>query len=160
MTNYYSAESLGNFGEEGRDELYGIDTCFDLGHVCVGDLYYASTGGYNVVITKFERFLTYPDDIADFDIFDPTIINDITLSLDPISVKESIHLFPNPSSGELYIQGNENVDKIEIYDLNGQLILNQLNPNSFIDISCLAKQTYIITLYTNESVYQEKLILI
>ncbi|MCH2235529.1 MAG: T9SS type A sorting domain-containing protein, partial [Crocinitomicaceae bacterium] len=80
--------------------------------------------------------------------------------LDPISVKESIHLFPNPSSGELYIQGNENVDKIEIYDLNGQLILNQLNPNSFIDISCLAKQTYIITLYTNESVYQEKLILI
>lgn len=45
-----------------------------------------------------------------------------------------IHLYPNPSSGIFQIESAEKIDKIEIFSLNGQLILATNENTDFIDL--------------------------
>jgi hypothetical protein len=65
---------------------------------------------------------------------------------------EGINLivYPNPVTNTLYIDGLTIIDKAEVYDLNGKLLLpKQLNTKQ-IDISPLAKGIYFIKLTTEE----------
>jgi len=52
----------------------------------------------------------------------------------------------------LNIQSTEIINKVEIYSTGGQLITTIKSPVSSIDISSLAKGTYIIRSYTKEKV--------
>ena len=59
-------------------------------------------------------------------------------------------VYPNPSYNIIFVEGFESTFIVDIYDLNGKLLLSkQLNANQF-DISSLAKGLYFIKLSTAE----------
>ncbi len=51
---------------------------------------------------------------------------------------------PNPAIDFLNISGEQNITSVEIYDLKGQLILNQTNNNKKINVSSLKKGCYLL----------------
>lgn len=69
-----------------------------------------------------------------------------------------IKVYPNPTSKDINISSDSNIDKIEIYNLAGQLI-NQYFPkknNYFIEIQ--HKGTYLISVFTNNELITKKVI--
>jgi hypothetical protein len=72
--------------------------------------------------------------------------------------KIQIKLYPNPTSGLLYIETSQEVQSYEVYNLIGQQLLKG-NVNDNINLKDLSKGTYIIRLTTQEgTVITEKVI--
>lgn len=74
--------------------------------------------------------------------------------------QEKINIYPNPSNGIFNIE-NDNITKIEIFDLVGKLILKQENEFgvSFVDLNHYPKGTYLAKIINkNNQVYTIKLI--
>ena len=74
----------------------------------------------------------------------------------------NISIYPNPTSDILTIrdiQTNSSIgiQKIEILDLSGRLI-KQYNNTSTIDISCLAKGTYLLMYVINDEIVFDRII--
>lgn len=77
-----------------------------------------------------------------------------TLATNSFSFNE-IKIYPNPSKGIFnLLLGNEGAQKIEVYDLNGRLILNQKLANNAIetkiDLSDLSSGIYFVKIISNE----------
>ena len=72
------------------------------------------------------------------------------LAVDQSSLKNGLQVYPNPTSGLLTIQNNNQLKltNVQVYSVTGQLIKSvKLNPtakNSTIDLSTFAKGTYIV----------------
>jgi hypothetical protein len=80
-------------------------------------------------------------------------------SLGVISPVKSLDFsFQNPVDDYLTITSNVKVDKIEIYNLIGILVLNPAPNNHTIDISNLSKGVYLITVYSGTQKSVKKLI--
>jgi hypothetical protein len=66
-----------------------------------------------------------------------------------------INLFPNPTSGDVYIAASESIDYVEIINLSGQLVstqnLNGTN-NSSINIEGLKYGIYFLLIYPDSGV--------
>jgi hypothetical protein len=79
----------------------------------------------------------------------------LTVVVNPSAIGENIAdktimVYPNPSYNIIFVEGFENTVTVDIYDLNGKLLLsNQLNANK-VDINPLAKGLYFIKLSTAE----------
>src|SRR5690606_582996 len=72
--------------------------------------------------------------------------------------KIEIKLYPNPTSGLLYIETSQEIQSYEVYNLIGQRLLSGDYTGS-IDIKDVSKGTYIIRLTTpNGEVFTEKVI--
>ena len=72
---------------------------------------------------------------------------------------QTITVFPNPTTGELYITSHSlHITHIEIFDISGKNLLSHtanLAPQIKIDISHLAKGVYILKIYTgNDTIIQ------
>src|SRR5690606_32633394 len=70
----------------------------------------------------------------------------VTISVDPpLSLsKESLNnfiVYPNPTSGVVYIEGNKSQDEYIVYSVIGEKILTAKNTNE-IDLSHLPKGVY------------------
>lgn len=67
-----------------------------------------------------------------------------------------VRVYPNPTSDVLYIQnkGLDKVQKVEIYNLKGQLVFVSKSANA-IDITSLSAGKYIVLISTNKSTYRE-----
>lgn len=66
------------------------------------------------------------------------------LSIENISNKQSIDIFPNPATDRLNINVSTAVEYLKIYNANGKLVLEMKQPgNRGIDISQLSTGTYI-----------------
>jgi len=67
-----------------------------------------------------------------------------------------VRIYPNPSSDVMFIQNNglDKVNKVEVYNLKGQLVLVSKSNNT-IDITSLSAGKYIILMSTNKSIYRE-----
>jgi uncharacterized delta-60 repeat protein len=75
-----------------------------------------------------------------------------------VSLKDTI-LYPNPSSGEVFIKSSGTVEHTEIYNAIGQLVTKSNVMNNRIDVSTLCAGTYIVKLYTSDNIqHTEKLI--
>ncbi len=73
----------------------------------------------------------------------------------------TINIYPNPSSDKVYIETDEIVISLELYDLNGKLILKKSNTNNSLkelDLTKLIKGTYILKIKTNTQLITEKII--
>jgi hypothetical protein len=70
---------------------------------------------------------------------------------------EKTLLFPNPTNGVLNI-GNENIDKIVIYDVSGKLI-REFGNESQIDLSNLSKGLYLVKLFLGKEIIVEKIVI-
>lgn len=79
--------------------------------------------------------------------------------LEDLSTSGMFSLFPNPSSGIVYIQGAIRISKVEVYNTIGQLVLEKKQvqaENTSVDLSQEAKGIYVIRLYTEKGVQHAK----
>lgn len=71
--------------------------------------------------------------------------------------KESSKLYPNPTKDLIHIKTNNRIEKVEIYNLSGQKILDA--NSSTINISDFIPGTYLFKIYTNDQkIITEKII--
>ena len=87
------------------------------------------------------------------------------VGIDNISESETFNVFPNPSSGNIYLYGEKifNKDfKLELVNINGQIIyskyFNSINHNYNIDLPDISKGMYILKIQGNDFVRTEKII--
>lgn len=72
-------------------------------------------------------------------------------------VKESSKIYPNPTTGLVYIKTNEKVEKFEVYNISGQKLLE--GNSTTINISDFVPGTYLIKIQTNnQKIITEKII--
>jgi hypothetical protein len=70
-------------------------------------------------------------------------------------------IYPNPTTNIININADGLIGNIDIYNLNGKLILNdsRLNANHYaIDLIDLPKGSYIIKIKVNDTVVTKKII--
>ena len=61
-------------------------------------------------------------------------------------------LYPNPVSNELNIDSDKAIQKVEVYNLTGALVNSQAGNNNTIHMSHLANGSYLVKVYTENSV--------
>ncbi len=73
----------------------------------------------------------------------------------------SFQVYPNPSKGEIKINGISDFTQLEIFDLKGSLMKKELiNENNIIDVSNLRNGIYFLKLITNtDLIFTQKLII-
>ena len=89
-------------------------------------------------------------------ISDTRITNIIEVKID----NTKLNIYPNPSTGLFYVDiQNLKINQdyiINIYDLNGKIILKVINSNS-IDLTNYPKQTFILELLSGTKIYHGKM---
>ena len=75
----------------------------------------------------------------------------------PTYDKKNSHIYPNPASNELNLS-LEDVNRVEIYDLLGKMILSEEHPESKMNVSSLMQGAYFVKIYTENNCYTEKFI--
>lgn len=77
-------------------------------------------------------------------------------------VKNEVNIYPNPASEMIYIFSKENIERIQIYSLDGRLVLSELNNqiSNQIEISIvgLMSSTYIVHIKTSTATTSKKII--
>jgi len=91
-------------------------------------------------------------------------IDNVLFYKDPVGIEEAftsnINIYPNPTNNAWYIQSNEVVSEIQVFDLSGRLIFSQQQENAGlikIDGSGLQRGVYLIKVY-GDQVQEFKLI--
>ncbi|MCL2413780.1 MAG: chitobiase/beta-hexosaminidase C-terminal domain-containing protein [Bacteroidales bacterium] len=59
-------------------------------------------------------------------------------------LENSVVLFPNPVQDELFIETTETISAVRIYNLSGQLVVQQHGNVNSVDVSALPQGTYIV----------------
>lgn len=85
------------------------------------------------------------------------IQSSVSLSVDEENLVSNIKLYPNPTSGNVFIVG-DNINKIEVSSISGQIVLVKKNTNT-LDLNKLAKGVYFIKITTGKGNIVKKLIL-
>lgn len=84
--------------------------------------------------------------------------NTLTLRNDDFRVNDNILLYPNPVTNQINFSNSNEINNFEIYSIDGKLIkANTVNSNS-IDVSDLAKGTYIIQVKGENFIHSKKFI--
>jgi beta-glucanase (GH16 family) len=83
--------------------------------------------------------------------------DDCALSIDS-SQELNLFSFLNPASDYIYLNQNVSIDKVEIYDSLGKLVLVSSNPNDSISIKNLSKGIYSITVFQGDKKSVKKMI--
>jgi hypothetical protein len=74
-------------------------------------------------------------------------------SVDPLNTIQTVHIFPNPSSGIIKIQ-TENISDatVMIFDMQGnQALKSALSDNLSLNVTHLHRGIYLLTVYENSS---------
>ena len=86
----------------------------------------------------------------------------ITAIQTPLEQEDSgIRIYPNPTGDRLNLVMNENAEQIDLFDLNGKVILSQKasSMNETIDVSIIQSGVYILKIVsTNGRIYSSKFI--
>jgi len=84
-----------------------------------------------------------------------------TLGIEDLIVNNiNARVYPNPVSNNLNIECEENINKLELYDTFGRIVISQesVQNNTSIDVSSLANGIYILKLRTAEGVGEYKVV--
>ena len=86
-------------------------------------------------------------------------IDDILSTPDSLTLEDSIRLFPNPSSGLIRIESNNNIalQEVLLYDSLGTN-LDVRFKNDSIDIEYLGTGIYILVLKTSDGIITRKIV--
>ncbi|ROI03843.1 MULTISPECIES: T9SS type A sorting domain-containing protein [unclassified Chryseobacterium] len=69
-----------------------------------------------------------------------------------------LSLYPNPTSNKFFVQGLNN-GNIQVYDVNGKMIIHAQYTQNGIDVSMLSKGVYIVKITDKNNSFTEKLII-
>ena len=74
------------------------------------------------------------------------------------SISETdIELFPNPTSDRLQWR-NVSAERVEVFTAEGQRVIQQISPDSQLDISALPVGVYVVHLITTDAVYASRIV--
>lgn len=83
-----------------------------------------------------------------------------TIGIDDVNLSTAISLYPNPAHENLTIDaGDENIDRVEMLDVLGQVVVNQ-EPNStktVITTDNLSQGVYFVRVYINDEVITKRI---
>ena len=134
------------FGSLGSEELVTIDTTINLCGPIVATYpsYVFGTDFYVGYILDYNNQVAEINEADNDDVIVPQLFIGCTLGINPTTVSHSIILFPNPTSGILYIDDLINQDGlVQIHDLAGKLLLEQeITSSGQLDISALLPGIY------------------
>jgi hypothetical protein len=74
----------------------------------------------------------------------------------PLSFQDKLNLFPNPAKDQLNLQLSEPIEKLEIWSVNGTLVLKKEAPEKQIDVSSLKDGLYLIRVQTAKKQFTGK----
>lgn len=103
---------------------------------------------YNIFSTSFGMFMIYfnPTTGAELYKYDQTVG-----VLDNLSTKNTLNIFPNPTSNYIYINSNTSISNYQISNSLGQLIKSEKFYNQRIEISDLINGIYFIKITTSDN---------
>lgn len=151
----------------GKDNLFALDSSKQLSDI--SDIYFKAEYQSNLGLTSLEfSFLEIQESIVlEAYIKGNDTVGDIIHNTDfayqateatQLTESKKKILYPNPTQGLLKLN-NDAVSRIDIYTMNGQLVLTEKIQNATVDISHLPKALYISRLYLlNGKSVTEKLI--
>ncbi len=79
--------------------------------------------------------------------------------LDELNGAIVFNLYPNPTNGIIYMNGNTKVSKIEVFNAIGQIVLEKDQIHSetaTLDLSQTAKGIYVVRIFTEKGVYTQR----
>ena len=74
------------------------------------------------------------------------------------SVAETTAIYPNPTSGMLYVDCDKSFDAV-VYNYQGQIVMRRNSNDGYVDLSSLTKGVYFLEIRENNNVTIEKIIL-
>lgn len=80
-------------------------------------------------------------------------------SLEELNGEILFNLYPNPTSGMLFVTGNTEITKIEVFNTIGQLILDKDQVSAetaMLDLGQSAKGIYVLRIFTEKGVYIQR----
>ncbi len=81
---------------------------------------------------------------------------------DPLNIDENSEqkfvMYPNPVLDVIHIDTVEDIDKIEIYNLVGNVVMSKERPDRIFDISNVSSGVYLLRIYSNQGVLTKKFI--
>ncbi len=153
--NTYSYIQFGaQFGVDGDDVVFAIDTCTDGSIVSIGDMAYSSFGGNNLFIAK----VTQSSGTTGIQVTQELTNENITLSYAEISTNPNLNVYPTLFLDHITIEGLPKTHTLNIYDLSGKLIYQNNNQQTVYDLSELNSGMYILTITTVEGQYSTKIV--
>ena len=132
---------------EENDEPVSIG--FDKNSNSATKLFYNQSGSWEPNILLQGSAMIRP-------VFEP---NELTLSNKPGPAIENIKLYPNPSKGEIRL--TQSVDQVQLYDMQGRLMMQKLavQKGEQIDISKLQNNLYLIKIRKGNTLQTQKVLL-
>jgi len=127
-----------------------------------GVLSQGDTATQNIVFRAFKYPMDYPG-FTGVDLTPSTPIESNPSDCNLLSVTEnellntSTKLYPNPVENILNISSKNTVEKIEVYNIQGQLINTFVNQKS-INLNSITSGIYLIRLYSNNNMITKKII--
>jgi hypothetical protein len=106
---------------------------------------YVPKGSYNAY-----RTATHWRDFVNIIEEDATAINLIS--------EDKIVVYPNPVKHELFIKSKSPIEKVEIYNQSGQVVLKETNFSEKIDVSRLADGIYFVRITVDGTVVTKKIV--
>ena len=82
----------------------------------------------------------------------------VSSNLEDIYLNKTLILFPNPSSGKLFISNEVNVNLIRIMNSSGTIVFSQQNKVEHIDISYLPSGLYFVEMLIDDNWINEKIV--
>lgn len=67
--------------------------------------------------------------------------------------------FPNPTSDYVTITSNQSIEKVEIHDLLGNMVLNTSTNTNKVDVTNLSKGIYLVTAYSESEKSTKKIVI-
>lgn len=107
-----------------------------------------------------DGYMAYEDQV---EVAGGNVFEEVNLLIDNVDAYnlESLKIYPNPSSGTLNIQANEIIQKIEIFDLAGKILMNKNidKNNCHLDLTSLNKGIYLVQIRTSKDTHISKIII-
>ncbi len=129
-------------------------TWHEIGQGIAPDQAYWSVEWVDTIHTV--RYGTYGRGIWDFKIKNDSTPNDSVGDSNVVVIElgeeQTLgHVWPNPVQNHLYMSmGGDDIESVDVYSLNGQLIVSKSNPGSSIDLNRLETGSYLIRMKSAE----------
>jgi len=162
-----SAESddYADTGDE-SDDLCSYGTLSEDGHWMRIDLpasFFSHIDMSGSTQFKLSFSLVDTDQYIEFKNISDNAFLDVHYTIDPFSstpeeTDTDLILFPNPANNLINIQAESEIERIEILDINGKVVMQKSGNNTKIDITNLSAGIYVMNIHQQDGIMQKKLI--
>ena len=81
----------------------------------------------------------------------------ITNSTSPLG-NELFTVYPNPFSQELHLNTSLQIEKLELFSMDGSMVFEQQNPTSVLNLSHLSSGLYLLQIKSGNKVFRQKVV--